>query len=187
MDNNNKVMISKTINDNDTALVYYSYALMTKLNGNLRYYFMENNFEANEIIDGLWLGSLESSYDKETLQKKNITHVISVLAGYEPPFPNDLNYFVINTLDSQSSDLFKVFDDCAEFITDAFSENGNVLIHCAYGRSRSATIVSAYLVSSYGMDVDNILMLLKSKRQIVEPNPHYMTQLREYYHTKYQV
>ena len=72
-------LITKNITNNDPSIVYYTYALMTKLNGNLRYYnLLENNFEANEIFNGLWLGSLESSYDQETLKKKGITHIISV-------------------------------------------------------------------------------------------------------------
>jgi protein-tyrosine phosphatase len=159
---------------------------MNRINGNLRYYnVLESNFEANKIIDGVYLGSLESSYDKNSLKQKGITHIVSVLAGYVPPFPDDFNYFVINTLDTEQSDLIKVFDDCGAFISDAICENGNVLVHCAYGRSRSATIVASFLINSYGMDVDRVVNLLKSKRGIVEPNPHYMKQLNVYYRNKF--
>ena len=159
---------------------------MNKINGNLRYYnLLENHFEANEIIDGLWLGSLESSYAKNILQKKGITHIISVLAGYEAPFVNDFNYLVINALDNQSSNLCEVFDETSKFIADAFANGGNILVHCAYGRSRSATIVSAYLIDAYGMKVETTLKVLKGKRQIVEPNPNYIQQLKAYYENKY--
>jgi hypothetical protein len=176
----------KTVS-NDSNILYYTYSIMNKLNGSLRYYkLLENNFEANQIIDGLWLGSLESSYDRETLKKKGITHIISVLAGYEPPFPEDFNYLVINALDNQSSNLIDVFNDTSDFISDAFCNNGNVLVHCAYGRSRSATIIVAFLIDSFGMYVDTAINLLQSKRPIVEPNPNYVNQLRTHYRSKYQ-
>lgn len=64
-------IITKTINENDNTLTYYGYHFMNRINGNLRYYnVLESNFEATEIIDGVYLGSLESSYDINTLKKK---------------------------------------------------------------------------------------------------------------------
>lgn len=178
--------ITKTINHFDNPITYYGYHCFNQLNCSIRYYnLLQNNFEAHEIMDGLYLGSLESSYDIETLKRKNITHIVSVLAGYSPPYPDDFNYFVINTLDTEQSNLIDVFDEASKFISDAICDGSNVLVHCAYGRSRSATIVASYLIHAFGMDVDRVLQLLKSKRGIVEPNPHYVKQLRAYYDYKY--
>lgn len=178
-------LITKTVS-NDSSLLYYTYMLMNRLNCNLRYYnYFGNTWEANEIVDGIYLGALSSSYNKEELKKKGITHIVSVLAGYEPPFPEDFNYMVINALDNQSSRLIDVFDEANLFITNAILNNENVLIHCAYGRSRSATIVAAYLTYTFGMDLQRVLSVLKSKRSIVEPNSNYIKQLEDYYKTKF--
>lgn len=176
---------TKTVS-NDPSLLYYTYILMNKLNCNLRYYnYLENIWEADEIVDGIFLGALSSSYNKEELRKREITHVVSVLAGYEPPFPGEFNYMVINALDNQSSNLIEVFDEVNMFITDAIMNNENVLIHCAYGRSRSATITAAYLIKTFGMNLERVLSVLKSKREIVEPNSNYVKQLGDYYKMKF--
>ena len=131
---------------NDLSVVYYSYALMNKLNGSLRYHnFLQNTFEANQIVDGLYLGSLSSAFDRSTLKNKGITHIISVLAGFEAPYPDEFNYLVINALDNQSSNLKEVFTETSDFISDAFYNNGKVLVHCAYGRSRSAILFKSWM------------------------------------------
>lgn len=178
---------TRTISD-DPSILYYTYMLMNRLNCNIRYYnYFENAWEANEIMDGIYLGALSSSYNKEELKKKRITHVVSVLAGYDPPFPGEFNYMVINALDNNNSKLIDVFDEVNAFIADAIMNNENVLIHCAYGRSRSATITAAYLIHTFGMDVERVLSVLKSKRSIVEPNANYINQLNEYYKIKFEV
>jgi protein-tyrosine phosphatase len=52
------------------------------------------------------------------------------------------------------------------------------------GRSRSATITAAYLIHAFGMNVDEVLLLMKNKRSIIQPNKYFEKQLRKYYKTK---
>ena len=71
-------------------------------------------------------------------------------------------------------------------IHDALVEdNKSVLVHCAQGKSRSATIAVAYL-AKFGTDstkgtltVAESLKLVQSQRRMAEPNPSFMTQLLE--------
>jgi protein-tyrosine phosphatase len=88
-------------------------------------------------------------------------------------------------MDDENTNLDMVFEDSNKFIDDAFENNGNILIHCMMGRSRSVTIVAAYLINNFGMNVDEILSLMKSKRNIIEPNKYFEKQLRNYY--KYKI
>lgn len=59
--------------------------------------------------------------------------------------------------------------DKAMEIIDKFIENKNadsrVLVHCAIGRHRSATIVLCHLIKSTEMDADKAFEFLKSKRK----------------------
>jgi protein-tyrosine phosphatase len=107
------------------------------------------------------------------------------MAGFIPPFPNDFKYLVINALDNENNDLSDNFKSSNEFIENALDNNGKVLIHCMAGRSRSATILIAYLIDILGMDVDNILLAVQNKRKIVQPNSAFMKQLRKYHSEKF--
>lgn len=177
----------KDVNMSDNSLVYYSFYAYNMI---VSKYFqnVKNDFEADEILPGVFLGSINSSYDLDVLKSKGITHIISVILGYDPAYPNDFKYLIINALDNENNNLSDVFESCNNFINNAlFEDNGKVLIHCMAGRSRSATILSAYIIDTYGMDVDNVLNLLRNKRKIVEPNSSFIKQLKKYYQNRFLV
>jgi dual specificity phosphatase 12 len=69
-----------------------------------------------------------------------------------------------------------------KFIDDALSHGGAVFVHCAMGKSRSATVVMAYLMQKYGRSVDESLEQLREGRGVCGPNPGFMEQLHVYYH-----
>ena len=178
-------IVYKDVNMSDNSLIYYSFYAYNKI---VSKYFQNttNNFEADEIMPGIFLGSINSSYDLDVLKSKGITHIISAILGYDPAFPEDFKYLIVNALDSENNNISDVFESCNDFINDAlFENNGKVLIHCMAGRSRSATILAAYIIETYGMDVDNVLSLLRNKRKIVEPNSSFLRQLNGYYINKY--
>jgi len=174
------------VKTSDYNLIYYMNDIYTKLNCIIRSYSNNNNiFEANEIIDGTYIGNINSVYDFNKLKELGITHVISVLAGFNPPFPEDFKYLVLNALDTQNTDMSKNFKSANDFIDDAIENNGKVLIHCMAGRSRSVTILSAYIINRYGFPVEKTLDFIKNKRNIIEPNVGFKNQLIKYYDELY--
>jgi len=171
----------------DYNLTYYISELYTKTNCIIRSYMNSNNiFEADEIMDGIYLGNINSVYDTKKLKELGITHIVSVIAGFIPPNPEEFNYLVINALDTVNTNLFEKFETANDFISDALFNNNKVLVHCMAGRSRSATIVSAYIIKTFGMDYSNVLNVIKSKRSIVQPNESFSKQLVEYYNELYK-
>ena len=163
------------------SIIYYPYVMLQNLYSNIKYSnIFSSKFEANMIIENLYLGNIDSSYDYAELKNIGITHVVSVLQGYIPPYPDDFNYLVVNALDDENTNLKDVFDEAIEFIDEGI-ENGKVLVHCYAGRSRSATIVIAYIVKKFGMSVEKALKFVKGCRGIVMPNKYFMKQLDEYY------
>ncbi|KAJ0797969.1 putative phosphoric monoester hydrolase [Helianthus annuus] len=75
--------------------------------------------------------------------------------------------------------IAQYFDDCFGFINEA-KRTGSVLVHCFAGRSRSATVVVAYLMKTHGMSSSKALNLVKSKRSVVAPNAGFILQLQSY-------
>lgn len=46
----------------------------------------------NKILDGLWLGDMSGAYNKTTLRKNGITHILTVAEGIPPKFPSLFQY-----------------------------------------------------------------------------------------------
>ena len=160
-----------------SSLVYYGNVCNTILQQGIRYYYKNKSFDANEVLPGLFIGSLDSIYDTETLNKAGITHIIVAIAGFKPPFPNEFNYLVVNALDSEYTDISSIFDTTNQFIDSAFEQLGKVLIVCMAGVSRSSTILAAYIISTFGVTSRLALDMIRSGRNIIEPNKEFKKQL----------
>lgn len=63
---------------------------------------------------------------------------------------------------------------------DQERKNGNVLIHCAAGISRSASLLIAYMMHHYEGSFDNCLMHVMRQRPCVRPNAGFTKQLKEF-------
>ena len=61
-----------------------------------------------------------------------------------------------------------VLTDAVDWISARIDEGRVVLIHCAKGRGRSATVLAAYLMDTKGMTFDEVDELLNAKRPLVK-------------------
>jgi protein-tyrosine phosphatase len=133
-----------------------------------------------EIIPHLFLGSIGSASNLKQLENFKITHIVCAASGIKNFFPDKFKYLNINLLDSEKEDIKKYFSQSYEFIDKAIKNNGNVLVHCHAGVSRSSTILIAYIMKSQKMKLDKILDLMKTKREKVSPNIGFLQQLYQY-------
>jgi protein-tyrosine phosphatase len=78
-----------------------------------------------------------------------------------PCFPSDLKYKVVAVMDVPWENLSKHFHSCSKFIKQALDSGGSVFVHCYAGVSRSATIVTAFLMKEHSMTMLNALTLVK--------------------------
>ena len=156
--------------------IYYYY---TKIRCNLQKY-IDISFEANQILDGLWLGGISSASNREALHEHNIETIISVVLGSVASFPYDFNYERADLRDTEDEDIITEFYRIVPIIHEELSKGKAILVTCIWGKSRSCSFVAAYLIKHRGMTTDQALEFIRSKRSQIEPNVNYIRQLRQY-------
>ena len=130
----------------------------------------------SEIIpEKLYLGSQEGAKDCVALKRLGVTHIVNVTKEIK-----DCGAFRAIRLRVGISDglqgISTYFDECFDFI-----EGGKmVFVHCRHGISRSATIVTAYLMRKNCWDFQKSLQYLKERRGIVNPHFYFQVELMAY-------
>lgn len=157
-----------------TEWIYYYYS---KIKSSLQKY-IDNTFEATQIEENLWLGAISSACNREALHEHNIETIISAFLGSTPDYPYDFNYERAKLRDVEDEDILTDFTRLLPIIRKELGNGKGVLCHCHFGKSRSATIVAAYLIRYRNMTTDEALNYIKSKRSQVSPNAGYISQLR---------
>ncbi|XP_006915554.1 dual specificity protein phosphatase 13 isoform X1 [Pteropus alecto] len=139
----------------------------------------------NEVWPNLFLGDAYAARDKSKLIQLGITHVVNVAAG---KFQVDtgakfyhglpLEYYGIEADDNPFFDLSVYFLPVARYIRTALSvPQGRVLVHCAMGVSRSATVVLAFLMIYENMTLVEAIQTVQAHRDIC-PNSGFLRQLQ---------
>lgn len=142
--------------------------------------YWSTKFKCNMIVPGLYLGDFASACNIDVLKKQHFTHVVTAILGVDEMYPDDFIYLTLPIRDVRNEEIFQFFSTSSDFIRNAIKEGGKVLVHCIYGVSRSATIVAAYLIKEYGMSAEGAVDYIRSKRNVIRPNPGFMSQLQKY-------
>lgn len=111
------------------------------------YFNFADNADFNLVYPNIYIGNYSTSTNLELLQGVGITHIISVIPTFNPPFPDKFKYLHIAAYDDETQEILQYVDICNAFIGDVLSEGGKVLIHCMVGRSRSISIFIAFLIN----------------------------------------
>lgn len=101
--------------------------------------------DPTEVYPRIFLGSAYNAATKETLKNKDIRFIINVSS--EMSKYSDLPiYHQILIKDDNDESIHKYLEETVEKIDTFLANNeGNILIHCFMGASRSATIVAYYI------------------------------------------
>lgn len=90
--------------------------------------------------------------------------------GLSPAYPEEFTYEILPMLDKPTQNISTFIEKGVWFLSDCFEKEGKALVHCFVGKSRSTTILVGYLMKQQNMDLRTALDLVKSKREIAEPN-----------------
>lgn len=133
------------------------------------------------IIDNIYLGSAFNASHFDTLKDKNIGFIINMTNEISNYYENDIIYIKYPLYDNNKESIKQYFEDSYEKIVSFQNNNGskNILIHCFMGASRSASIVIYYLMKKHNMTLNDAVVFLKNKREIVNPTILFYNELSE--------
>ncbi|KAG9485309.1 dual specificity phosphatase 29-like isoform X2 [Eleutherodactylus coqui] len=135
----------------------------------------------DEVIPNLYLGDA----DKKKLKKMGITHILNAAhASWESTgdgidYGPDIQYYGITAEDCPEFNISVYFRRAAQFIHEALNTpSGKVLVHCVMGKSRSATLVLAYLMIYQGFSLAAAIQHV-SEHRCIAPNRGFLQQLQQ--------
>ena len=118
-----------------------------------------------EIISGLWIGNIDTMYNKKFIKDNNITVILNCTTNYKfsdytgthnirIPLSDNI-YHNIETLRCNK-------DKILTFIDDSLNDN-NILLCCYDGKTIGPFIISLYLIKYGGITKDKVKKIILSK------------------------
>lgn len=137
----------------------------------------------DEVWPNLFIGDMSVANDRYSLWKLGITHVLNAAhgrmycQGSHEFYGSKVDYYGVPADDSPSFDLSHYFYPSAEYIQNVLDTPGaRILVHCAVGVSRSASLVLAYLMIQHHLSLMDAITKVKEHRWIF-PNRGFLKQL----------
>lgn len=147
---------------------------------NMQDFIEDSRTPMHLIEDGLYLGGIEATENRDLMRQMGITRVLSVLDTfrYFPPFDPEIDHLKISLPDFAQSQIISHIPEGLRFISDSQKSGRNVLVHCAAGVSRSASMVIAYIMVKYNYDYETAKKFVRERRRCIWPNEGFESQLR---------
>lgn len=140
------------------------------------------------ILGGIYILDLEPfEANTDLLLQAGAGAVVSVVSGQPPAVKVPQHH--IDVTDEETTNIIEHFPPVLEFIDSTLfptlsSDNKHlsaILIHCAQGRSRSVTIVVAYLMHKYKLLVLQAMHAVTRRIPDAQPNSGFMRQLEMFH------
>ena len=130
-----------------------------------------------EIIKNkLYLGDMFDANDADVIKNTNISCIVCVAERLKVITNPNVKLYQYDLSDDYTCNISLYFDEIGEIINKA----NIVLVNCAAGISRSSTIVIAYIMKYYKLDLKSTFIGVRNKRNQICPNKKFMTCLLDY-------
>lgn len=145
------------------------------------FYGLSRSAPITIVEPGLLLGDVDDAENAALLSKLGVLRVVSVLdaadmASFTPVAGPTYHK---HTLADGDGDIVALAQSVYDMLAER--ETGKaILVHCAMGRSRSASIIIYYFIRKYGWSFKHAFKFLKRKRRVVGPCDVYRDQLRAF-------
>lgn len=147
------------------------------------------NVPASKILDFLHLGSVHDAQDVNFLSRNDIAFIINVSTEEYWAANENVVVYTFRIEDNINADISVHFSQSTIVIEKVrrmyyeakkkgLAHAPRILVHCQKGRSRSPTLVLAYLIARNGWSVAEALEYVSKRRKDVEPNYAFLEALR---------
>ena len=82
------------------------------------------------------------------------------------------------SVDKEDQVMLEEWQACFEAVVTEHAAGGRVLVHCAAGRSRSASAVAYCLIRGAAIPAEQALSWVQRCREVASPNPGFTRQLQ---------
>lgn len=147
----------------------------------LDYKSYESDFPTH-VQDTLYVGGYLCANSKDMLVGKlKISHLINCAQECISCFKEELQYMELKLDDALTQDLsVELLDKVTLFIQTCITKKQRILVYCREGRSRSISMVIAYLMRYKHYPLDQAILYMKKNRPLASPNLHFVAQLQAY-------
>ena len=131
-----------------------------------------------EIIKNkLYLGDMFDENDADIIKNTNISGIVCVAERLKIINSNpNVTVYKYELSDDYNCNISLYFDEIGEII----NKENIVLVNCVAGISRSSTIVIAYIMKNYKLNLKNTFIGVKNERNRICPNKKFMNCLLDY-------
>lgn len=100
----------------------------------------------SQVRPSLYLSGLEAALSRSVLVSRNVTLIVNASGLEDLSYPelDQLQVLSVPVPDKPHAPLMHYFDRVAECISG--NQKGSTLVHCTAGRSRSPSLIMAYLM-----------------------------------------
>ncbi|CAL0306730.1 unnamed protein product [Lupinus luteus] len=136
------------------------------------------------VTSSLFIGGALAARSVYTLQYFGITHILCLctneIGQSDSQFPDIFEYKNFSQVcDNEDFNISSIFEEACDFIDYVEQTGQKVLVHCFEGRSRSATLVLAYLMLRKKFTLLEAWNALKRVHRRAQPNDGFAKILQE--------
>jgi len=130
-----------------------------------------------EVYPRVFIGTIFNARNIDFLEEKKITHIINCAHEVNNFYEKTHSYCRLEMRDTQIDNLEQVLELAHNELTEILKDPQNiVLIHCAMGISRSATVLIYFLMKTKKWNYKKTLEFVKRAYSSAQPNDYF----REY-------
>ena len=126
----------------------------------------------------IFLGSAKNAADYDSLKRNDIKMIINVTSDVPNFFEDEFIYHRVHLLDITEDSFYNHLDEINKTLEIVKNYNeGNILVHCMMGASRSVGFVCLYLMDTLNLNMENAYAFVKDKREAASINKKFYKEL----------